>query len=30
MKTFRRRVCVGMLAALVWQPLLAQRMAGGA
>ena len=29
MRTLDRRVCVGLLAALLWQPLLAQRMVGG-
>ena len=29
MRTLDRRVCVGLLAALLWQPLFAQRMVGG-
>lgn len=29
MKTLDRRVCLGLLAALPWQPLFAQRMVGG-
>ena len=29
MRTLDRRACVGLLAALLWQPLLAQRMVGG-
>ena len=29
MRDLRRRVFVGMLAALLWQPMLAQRMVGG-
>ena len=29
MKTLNRRACIGLLAALPWQPLLAQRMVGG-
>jgi hypothetical protein len=29
MRTFNRRVCIGLLASLPWQPLLAQRMVGG-
>jgi hypothetical protein len=29
MKTLDRRACVGLLAALPWQPLFAQRMVGG-
>jgi hypothetical protein len=29
MRTPHRRLCVGLLAALLWQPLLAQRMVGG-
>ena len=29
MRTFNRRVCIGVLATLPWHPLLAQRMVGG-
>ena len=29
MNTLNKRVCVGLLAALLWQPLFAQRMVGG-
>ena len=29
MRTLNRRVCIGLLAALPWQPLFAQRMVGG-
>jgi len=29
MRTPHRRLCVGLLAALLWPPLLAQRMVGG-
>jgi len=29
MKTFDRRVCIGLLAALPWQPLFARRSTGG-
>ena len=29
MRTLNRRACIGLLAALPWQPLLAQRMVGG-
>ena len=29
MRTFNRRACIALLAALPWQPLLAQRMVGG-
>jgi len=29
MKTLSRRACVALLAALPWEPLLAQRMVGG-
>ncbi len=29
MKTLNRRVCIGLLAVLPWQPLFAQRMVGG-
>ena len=29
MRTLNRRACIGLLAALPWQPLFAQRMVGG-
>jgi hypothetical protein len=29
MSTLNKRACVGLLAALLWQPLFAQRLAGG-
>ncbi len=29
MRTLDKRVCIGLLAALLWQPMFAQRMAGG-
>ena len=29
MRTLNRRICIGLLATLPWQPLFAQRMVGG-